>query len=365
MAATLKDVAKRAGVSVITVSRVVNQGNNVHSATRAKVLAVIEELQYVPNQMASNLRSRHNDTLALIVPNIATTFWTGMARGAEDEAWANGYGIFLCNTDDDPAKEERYVDILLRRRVEGIAIVPTLGSANLLRRLQQRQQRFVVLHRKIAGIEADVVRSDSRGGAFALTKRLLAAGWRRIAYIGGPLGGSLGQDRLAGFTEALATVGVTPDPALVKIGVHTQRSGYDLVIQLLHAGPPPEALLIGNSRLALGALHALAETGVRVPDDLAVATFFEHSTLIDDSRLARTPLTIATQPAYDIGRLGIRRLLTRITGDQREVEDLTLPNLITDHPAEAADLTNSAHSAIHHTTAVGADEGTPQYRARA
>lgn len=342
MAATLKDVAKRAGVSVITVSRVVNQAHNVHPATRAKVLAAIDELQYVPNQMASNLRSRHNDTLALIVPNIATTFWTGMARGAEDEAWANGYGIFLCNTDDDPAKEERYIDILLRRRVEGIAIVPTLGSADLLRRLQRRQQHFVVLHRKIAGVEADVIRSDSRGGAFALTRRLIEAGWRRIAYIGGPLSGSLGQDRLAGFTEALTAAGLTHDPARTKIGVHTQRSGYELVLQLLHSGQHPEALLIGNSRLALGALHALAEAGVRVPEDMAVATFFEHSTLVDDSRLARTPLTIATQPAYEIGRLGIRRLLDRIAGDQRAVEDLTLPNLITNHPDGAADLAISA-----------------------
>ncbi len=125
MAPTIKDVAKRAGVSVITVSRVINAAEYVRAETQARVLAAIEELQYVPNQMASSLRSRQNDTLALVVPDIATTFWTAMARGAEDEAWAKGFSLFLCNTDDDPAKEERYIENLLRRRVARIAIVAT------------------------------------------------------------------------------------------------------------------------------------------------------------------------------------------------------------------------------------------------
>ncbi len=336
MAATLKDVAKLANVSIITVSRVVNQSSYVHKATRARVLAAIEELQYVPNQTASNLRSRQNDTLALIVPDITTTFWTAMARGAEDEAWASGYGVFLCNTDDDPVKEARYVDIVTRRRVAGIAIVPTLGSAELLRRLLRRRQQFVMLHRKIVDIDADTIRSDSRRAARELTARLLDAGWRRCAYVGGSLGGSLGHDRLAGFTEALAARGLVPEAQLVKIGEHTQRSGYALTTQLLRDKPLPEALLIANSRLALGALHALAAAGVRVPEDLAVATFFELSRLVDDSRLAWTPLTIATLPAYDIGRLGIRRLIARIGGDTGPLEDRTLAARITAHPDEGA-----------------------------
>lgn len=325
MTATLKDVAKRAGVSVITVSRVINGADYVRAATHARVLAAIEELQYVPNQMASSLRSRQNDTLALVVPDIETTFWTAMARGAEDEAWAHGYAIFLCNTDDDPAKEERYIESLLRRRVAGIGIVATLGSAGLLRRLESRGQPFVMLHRKIEGIDADVVRSDSRRGAFALTKQLLDQGWRRIAYVGGPLAGSLGQDRLAGYRDALAGAAIAIDPALIKIGFHTQQSGHDLVKELLDLRPLPEAICVGNSRLALGALRALTEAGVRVPDNIALATFFEISTLIDDSRLIRSPLLVATQPAYEIGRLGIRRLIERIGGAHDTAEDLLLP----------------------------------------
>jgi LacI family transcriptional regulator len=275
--------------------------------------------------MASSLRSQQNDTLALVIPDIATTFWTAMARGAEDEAWEHGYSIFICNTDDDREKEEHYINTLVRRRVAGIAIVATLGSADLLRRLQARQQPFVMLHRKIGDIDADVIRSDSRSGAVALTERLLAAGRRRLAYVGGPLAGSLGQDRLAGYREALARVGIEPDPALIKIGVHSQQSGYELMSELLRARPLPEAILIGNARLALGALHALAKAGLRVPEDLQIATFFEISSLIDDTRLIRTPLTIATQQSYEIGRLGIRRLLERIAGKHDAAEDILLP----------------------------------------
>ncbi len=330
MAPTIKDVAKRAGVSVITVSRVINGAEYVRAETQARVQAAIDELQYVPNQMASSLRSRQNDTLALVVPDIATTFWTAMARGAEDEAWTNGFSLFLCNTDDDPAKEERYIENLLRRRVAGIAIVATLNSTALLARLQSHGLPFVMLHRKIGGIEADVIRSDSRAGAVALTQRLLDRGLRRIAYVGGPLAGSLGQDRLAGYREALTAAGIAPDPALIKLGLHTQQSGYELVTELLALHPRPEGICIGNSRLALGALHALLAAGVRAPADIAVATFFEISSLIDDSRLMRTPLIVATQPAQSIGSLGIRRLLERIVGKHDAAEDILLPVEIAD-----------------------------------
>ena len=341
MAATIKDVAKRAGVSVITVSRVINGAEYVRAETQARVQAAIDDLHYVPNQLASSLRSRQNDTLALVVPDIATTFWTAMARGAEDEAWASGYSLFLCNTDDEPLKEERYIENLLRRRVAGLAVVATIDSTILLQRLDMHHLPFVMLHRKIAGIEADVVRSDSRAGAFALTTRLLERGWQRIAYVGGPLASSLGQDRLAGYRDALIGAGITPDPALIKLGVHKQQSGYDLVTELVQMRPLPEAICIGNSRLALGALHALTEAGMRVPQDLTIAAFFEISSLIDDSRLVATPLIVATQPAYQIGRLGIRRLLERIAGQHGAAEDILLSVDVADRAGYSVPLVSS------------------------
>ncbi|MDP9469359.1 MAG: LacI family transcriptional regulator [Chloroflexota bacterium] len=325
---TLKDVARRAGVSVITVSRVVNSSGYVRPETRARVEAAVEELQYVPNQMASNLRSRQTDTVALLLPSITNSFWTTIARGVEDEAWACGYGMFLCNTDDDLAKEERYVDILVRRRVEGVLLVPTPGSQPLLERLRRRRIKFGLLHRQLDGVEGDVIRGDNRGGAFALTEQLLAAGFRRIAYVGGPLTLMLARDRLAGYREAIAAAGGDVDPALVKSGKdYTQQIGERLVAELLRQTPRPEAVLIANSRLAIGALHAIAWAGLRVPADIAVAAFYDISALDDYSPLMVT----AIQPAYEIGRIGARRLLRRGAENDGPVE-VVLPNRITVPP---------------------------------
>lgn len=321
---TLKDVAARAGVSAITVSRVVNGSSSVRPATRARVESAIEKLQYVPNQNASNLRSRQSDTVALLLPSITNSFWTTIARGVEDEAWAGGYGMFLCNTDDDPEKEERYVELLLRRQVEGILIVPTLGSEPLLERLRRRGMRFVLLHRQLEGVAADTVRGDSRGGALALTERLLAAGYRRIAYVGGPPTLALARERLAGYREALIAAGREPDPALVRLGEgYGQQIGQRLIAELLATRPRPEAIVLANSRLAIGGLHAIGQAGLRVPEDIAVAAFYDISALDDYSPLMVT----AVQPAYDIGQLSARRLLDARARDGAPVE-IVLPNRI-------------------------------------
>lgn len=325
---TLKDVAKLAEVSVITVSRVVNGSGSVRPQTRARVEAAIEALQYLPNQTASNLRSRQSDTVALLLPSITNSFWTTIARGAEDEAWEHGYGLFLCNTDDDLAKEERYVEIVARRQVEGVLLVPTPGSAPLLEWLRRRRIKFGLLHRPLAGVTSDIIRSDSRGGARALAERLLGAGYRRIAFVGGPPTLQLARDRLAGYRDAMAAAAAAIDPATVAIGEdYGQQIGERLVAELLRRRPSPEAILIANSRLAVGGLRAIARAGWRVPGDVAVAAFSDIAALEDYAPLMVT----AVQPAYDIGRLGARRLLERRADDGATVE-IVLPNRITVPP---------------------------------
>jgi len=321
---TMRDVAKRAGVAVLTLAPGVNHAGDVHSGTRAKVNAAIEELQYIPNQMASSLRSRQTGTLALILPTITNAFWTTIARGAEDEAESRGYSLFLCNTDDDPAKEARYLEVLLRHRVDGVVIIPTAESAPSLRRLQRHEMTFVQLHRKVEGIQSDIVRGDSCGGAYVLTRHLLDAGWRRIAYVGGPTASFTGHDRLTGYKQALADAGVEVRPSLIKIGPYGQQTGYLLVKELMQSEDHPEALFIGNSRLAVGALHALTEAGLHMSRDIGVASFYDVPALDDYSPF----MTTAIQPAYEIGRLGVSRLLDRIAGNGDLVQETVLPNRI-------------------------------------
>jgi len=322
MSATMKDVARRAGVSLITVSRVINETGSVHADTRAKVLAAIDELQYVPNQMASNLRSRQTNTLALLLPTITNVFWTTIARGAEDEAESCGYSLFLCNTDDDDAKEARYLEALLRHRVGGLIIVPTADSGPALRRLQHHEMAFVQIHRSVDGIKSDIVRGDGYGGALSLTSQLLDAGRRRIAYVGAPLATFTGHERFSGYRDAMRRAGVPVDPNLVKLGLVGQESGCTLVEQLLAEMPRPDAIFIANSRLALGGLRALTAAGLRLQHDIAVASFYDIPALDDYSPF----ITAVIQPAYDIGRLGVRRLLGRIARKHDGMEEIILPN---------------------------------------
>lgn len=320
----MRDVAGRAGVSLVTVSRVINGHSSVRPATRARVQRAIEELQYVPDQLASSLRSRQTGTLGLLLPTIANSFWTTIARGVEDEAEARGYSVFLCNSDDDAAKESRYLDALLGRRVEGIVVVPTAGGGAQLRRVQQRKMPIVQVHRRLDDLETDSVRADNRSGAAGLTAQLLALGCRQIAFLGVETTISPARDCLGGYKATMAHAGVPVDPALVMLGRARPENGYALMVELLRK-TRPEAICIGNGRLAVGALHALQEAGIRVPEDIHVGAFYNIAALD-----AFSPnLITAVQPAYEIGKRGAQRLLERIGGlDTPPVDDL-LPVAVT------------------------------------
>lgn len=312
---TMKDIARQAGVSLITVSRVVNNSGYVGRETRARVEAAIAEQHYVPNMVASSLRSRQSDLLALILPDITNSFWTSIARGVEDEAWSRGYGVFICNTDNELLKEESYIERILRRRVEGVLFVPTpyQESERQLRRLRQQKAKFVVIHQRHAGFEADVVRSDGEAAAQELTSELIRRGHMRIAYVGLPLSDTASADRLRGFKRAHQLAGLAVDDALIVSGeAGDGAGGYRLARELLQRTDPPKAILLANSRIALGGLQAIEDAGLTIPDDICVAAFHDIN-LLDRwaSRLIR-----AVQPSYRMGQLATRRLLE--IGDRGE-----------------------------------------------
>jgi LacI family transcriptional regulator len=304
----MKDIAERANVSMITVSRVVNNSGYVSAETRRRVEAVIKELNYVPNMVASNLRSRQSDLLALILPDITNTFWTSIARGVEDEAWAAGYGVFICNTDSDFAKEESYIERLLRRRVEGVLIVPTPteSSHTQLQRLRQHGVHFVVIHRPLFDLAVDVVRSEGVRATKRLTEELIKTGRRRIGFVGLPFTDRVNEDRLKGYQEALREADIPFDPTIIRSNeVGREAGGYNSVQDLLEVPEPPDALVLANSRLAVGGLQALADAGLSIPDDIGVAAFHDISAMDPyASRLIR-----AVQPSYKMGQMATRRLL--------------------------------------------------------
>ncbi len=308
MPVTIHDVAKFAGVASVTVSRVINGATNVKAETRAKVERAIEELGYVPNVAARSLRSQQNYTLALIVTDITTVFWTTVARGVEDAAQSGGYSVLLCNTDENPAKQMKYVDAVLQQRVDGVIIAPYSGDLTHLNKLRDLRIPTVIVDRRVEGWDGDSVRSDSIAGAQALTQHLISVGHRRIAMISGPVGTSTADDRVVGYSLALHKAGISLDPHLIRRGQYQASSGRKLADELFDEGLNPSAIVAANGAIAMGVIEALRDRGMNVPQDVALVCFDETPDMTQFFPF----LTTVTQPAYDIGVNAAQLLLSRI-----------------------------------------------------
>ena len=216
--ATIQDVARRAGVSTATVSRVISGRGYVSPASREQVLAAADELAYVPNGMARGLKTQRSGLIALLVPEIVNSFYTTISRGVEDVANANGLQVILGNTDESIAKEGAYVELMISTRVDGVIIAPAGRTAKRLKPLLAGSVPTVLVDRSVAGFPADVVRGDSIGGAQILTRHLLALGHRRIAFVNGHLDTSVARDREEGFRAALTDAQIEIDERLISSG---------------------------------------------------------------------------------------------------------------------------------------------------
>ena len=305
---TISDVAKLAGVSPVTVSRVLNRVGNVNSVTQQRVEQAIEELGYVPSAVAKSLRSKRTNSLALILPDIQNAFWTTVARGVEDAAQSQGYSVFLCNTDENPAKQLRYLDVVVSQRVDGVMIAPFGSDGDDLALLRTRNTPTVVIDRQVSGWDVDSIIGDSLSGARALVSHLVSLGHRRIAVLAGPAGTATALDRVAGYRIALAEAGIAEDARLVQFGEFKALSGEHMMAQVLDSGVEPTAVFAANNAIAMGVLDELERRGLRVPQDLALVSFDD---LPNTSRLFPF-LTVAVQPAYEIGANAAQLLLSRL-----------------------------------------------------
>jgi LacI family transcriptional regulator len=275
------------------------------------VEAVIAELRYVPNALARSLRSRKTGLLALIVTDITNPFFTTIARGVEDVANERGFSVILCNTDENEDKQIDYLTVLLQKRVDGFLFVQARSTPESVQLIQRQSVPVVVIDRQISGVEVDVVRGDSEQGAYQLVNLLLSLGHRRIGMLSGPETISTAAQRVAGYRRALAEAGVDRDAALVCYGEYTQEGGYQTTQQALFATPRPTALFAANNFIAMGAFRALREAGLSVPGDVALVCFDEAP----QSAMIEPFLTVAAQPAYEMGRQATELLLARLSGE--------------------------------------------------
>lgn len=318
---TIYDVAKHAGVAPATVSRVINDSGYVAGETRERVERAIAALGYAPNRLAQGLRSKQTQTLGLILTDITNPFWTTVARGVEDAASKAGFSVVLCNTDESQAKQDQYARLLLQKQVDGFVLVPACNDAETVTRIRERGVPLVVLDRRVP-IPVDTVRGDSEGGAHSLVRHLLAQGHRRIAVLGGAREVSTATDRVAGYRRAMGEAGLTVDPALILYRDFTLAAGDEMASLVLALDPAPTALFAVNNFIAIGALRALRDAGVRVPEDVAMVAFDD----LPQAMVVEPFLTVAAQPAYQMGHQATELLLARLAGDKSDkILEIILP----------------------------------------
>ena len=325
---TITDVARRAGVSTMTVSRVLNGSGYTSAQTRAKVEAAIDELGYVPNALARQLRSKRTKTIALVVSDISNPFFTTIARGVEDFSAGHGFSVMYCNTDESPAEERRYLLMLVERQIDGVLLVPSRSSGDSFRLLNRHRMPVVVIDRRISARNVDSVRTDSEAGGYALTRHLIELGHRRIAVLTGRREISTSMDRLAGCRRALEEAGLSLPDALVHFGDFNfgrlnHADGHRMAQDVLAAeGERPTALFCANNFIGFGAIRALREAGLRVPEDMSVVAFDD----LPEEWLSDPFLTVASQPAYEIGYRAVELLLDRISNHHEPAgESVVLP----------------------------------------
>jgi LacI family transcriptional regulator len=304
----MRDVAKRAGVSVSTVSHVINNTRAVSQGSRQRVEQAMEELGYKPNALARSLRRRKTNTLGMIVPDSANPFFAEVARAIEDASFAQNYIVILCNSEGDLEKQQTYTNVLIENRVAGILFVAAGVSTELVNDLGQRHVPLVIVDREVLGVEVDTVLTDHVQGGCLATQHLVDLGHRRIACIAGNSEVSPSAERVTGYRRTLEKNGIAFDESLVVKGDFQYESGYAATRQLLELERPPSAIFACNDLMAVGCISAARELGLRVPDDLSVVGF-------DDVRLAsftNPPLTTIVQPKVEIGALATQMLLERL-----------------------------------------------------
>lgn len=324
---TISDVAKRAGVSTMTVSRVINNSGYTSPETRTRVQKAVDDLGYVPNALARGLRFKQTKTLALIVTDITNPFFTTLARGVEDTANAAGFTVIFGNTDESESKEHKYMRMLLQQQVDGILLVPARSTSDTLKSIRRQSTPIIVMDRRMpAHTEVDMVRCDSEQAAHHLVSMLIELGHKRIAVLSGPKHVSTAEDRVAGYRRALKGAGITEHRNWIYRGTFSQESGYEMAQEALRVHPRPTAVFAAHNYYAPGVLKVARELGLNVPRDLSIVAFDDlHSTLVSDPFF-----TAAVQPAYEMGKQATNLLLARLKGTAPEpCQEIVLPVEIT------------------------------------
>ncbi|GAB2953813.1 LacI family DNA-binding transcriptional regulator [Streptomyces pseudoechinosporeus] len=316
--ASIKDVAAEAGVSVATVSRVLNDHPSVSSGARTRVLAAVDALGYRRNAVARSLRTDQTHTLGLVISDVLNPYFTELARSVEEEARTHGYSVIIGNADEQPELQDHHVRNLLDRRIDGLLVSPTDGGSPLMLDAARAGTAMVFVDRWIPGVDVPVVRADGREAVRDLVAHLHGLGHRRLAIIAGPAATMTGSERVEAFREALREYGLPLPDAYVGQGDFQAASGRRATEAFLNLPEPPEVVFATDNLMALGALDAIRARGMSVPHDIALAAFDDIPWFVHTD----PPITAIAQPTGELGRAAVRALVDRIEG--RPPQSVTL-----------------------------------------
>lgn len=322
---TIRDVAIHAGVSISTVSHVINHTRFVDPETEERVRTSIQQLGYRPNSLARSLRRGTTNTIALIVPDISNPFFADLARAIEAAGFAEGYNVILCNSAGSAEKEEMYIRMLLSKQMDGFILVSSSSSPERIRILVEAEVPMVVLDRELGDhFPVDKILTDNEQGGYLAGQYFIQLGHRHIGCILGPADIILSADRLAGFRRALSEAGVELPDEAIAFGDFQYEGGQTAMAELLKRGHPLTAVFAANDLMAIGAIHSLHNAHLRVPQDISIIGF--DNVLL--SAIVSPSLTTIAQPIEEIGQQTISVLLKRIKQQTHAPTRILLPTVL-------------------------------------
>jgi len=316
----LKILASKAGVSVNTASRAINDKPDINPLTKEKILRIAREIGYVPNASAVALRTQKTRTLGVVIADNNNPFYAEVLSGIEAEAKSNNYHIILTNTMRNYQEEENAIDLLLAKQVDGLLIAPVQEKNEDIYKLIESRIPFVVVGRDYENLSVDAVYSDELKGGYIATEYLIKKGFRKISYIGGYTYKSPARRRLEGYKKALTDYGILINEDLIKIGDIDIENGYSNTKDLFDQGFDFQAIFAYNDMMAFGAIKAIKERGLKIPEEIGVVGYDN----ILFSSLVSPPLTTVNLKKDELGRECVRLLLSKINGHHKKNKKIVL-----------------------------------------
>ncbi|MDQ0723173.1 DNA-binding LacI/PurR family transcriptional regulator [Paenibacillus sp. W4I10] len=325
MKATIYDIAREAGVSIATVSQVINGKGKISEKRRAEIMEIMERLHYQPSAIAAALTGKQTYTLGLLVPDISNPYFAELARAVEDRSRQLGYSVVICSTDNKDERVERYLNLLQQKRVDGMMIGTGIDNAEILSPLLQQSIPVALIARHMPSLSVHTVTIDDILGGALAAEHLLELGHTRVAVLSEPSKVSSSQERVRGFRETLIEAGHTLEPNQIRESAADLSSAKKEALLLLGEKDHPTGLFCCNDIQAIGALQAAKELGLSVPEDVSIIGF--DNTIL--ASVTSPPLTTVAQPIEELGHRAVDLLIEELKDEQKEPQKIVLkPELV-------------------------------------